>query len=941
MKAGAPHFMQQVRFDYIDIFLHPRMIQYFRRLPDECASTNMSKALFARLLCHELLPLDVERAIAIDLGDILVFEDILGLWNEGDLLQADELLAAASHRAVEETLRHTKPTTLNGGLVLYEVARMRTSGYTEDTLRAARGGLERNYHHFCMWDQDIINAMHQDLWGGRRVRVLPCRWSLFPVAGWQFFWNTPSFWLSEFIELRRYPGFLGVDHFEHFCPGPVLMLHSMFAFGSKRDRKLARDVALVQGIRNELPGSSIHGPDGSKCLCGEKAALLHVPSTMKLWPWVQRLFSFHSPPFLPRANDAAMFQSRAEQGEEIGGGFWGAEGERELASMRTGTFRWAMSVGATIVSQNCATMPTSHGNYADVEFAGWNRSDELTLVAETDASQDAHVFIGKITPVTDALYAVGLEVVVDAFNKSRTVLRWGMGIRGDELASYDGSVLQVGPLALVFLLETKGARVAAATSTSLFVAGCARGRRHVWLQCQVASTSSLVRRCCTQNSSDTEKADWSLSSNRVQILALLLLACIANQACRALPFYLVDFAADAQADQAMNQDLAFGSSDYALFATLGFTIPFTLASLYAGVAADSVDRFRLTAAAGIGWSLATASMASAMSYNTLLFQRAVLGLFQAATNPAALSVISELFPEARATANSVFGLGIYIGGAVASLGAAIDEQEGWRMACLGFGFVSAGACLPLLFRSDSRSSETLQWPSDPLAQLQAKLVALPTDAVGVITKSAEAVSPTSARWLLLASTLRFSAGFAILVWLPTAIRASFPNDVEQFAVVNSLIKAFAGGTSSIAGGLAADELRARGFGDQAAALFCGVTSLISVPLWYFTLDDGLSFETCMGFLLVEYLVAESWLGPAISALQGAVPAGQRGTAQGVFSSLTALGNGLPVFLGLLAPSQLAAGLQVSVSACYLLSGVCFLMAALNLQDQPAQGASHE
>lgn len=41
----------------------------------------MSKALYARLLCHELLPRDVERAIAIDLGDILVFDDIRGLWD--------------------------------------------------------------------------------------------------------------------------------------------------------------------------------------------------------------------------------------------------------------------------------------------------------------------------------------------------------------------------------------------------------------------------------------------------------------------------------------------------------------------------------------------------------------------------------------------------------------------------------------------------------------------------------------------------------------------------------------------------------------------------------------------------------------------------------------------------------------------------------------------
>lgn len=56
------------------------MLTYFSRLPSECAATNMSKALYARLLCHELLPKDVERAIAIDLGDILVFDDILGLW---------------------------------------------------------------------------------------------------------------------------------------------------------------------------------------------------------------------------------------------------------------------------------------------------------------------------------------------------------------------------------------------------------------------------------------------------------------------------------------------------------------------------------------------------------------------------------------------------------------------------------------------------------------------------------------------------------------------------------------------------------------------------------------------------------------------------------------------------------------------------------------------
>ena len=36
--------------------------------------------------------------------------------------------------------------------------------------------------------------------------------------------NTPSFWLRELVERRRYPGLLAADHFEHFCPNHILHL---------------------------------------------------------------------------------------------------------------------------------------------------------------------------------------------------------------------------------------------------------------------------------------------------------------------------------------------------------------------------------------------------------------------------------------------------------------------------------------------------------------------------------------------------------------------------------------------------------------------------------------------------------------------------------------------------------------------------------------------
>ncbi|CAK9081049.1 MFS-type efflux pump MSMEG_3705 [Durusdinium trenchii] len=477
-----------------------------------------------------------------------------------------------------------------------------------------------------------------------------------------------------------------------------------------------------------------------------------------------------------------------------------------------------------------------------------------------------------------------------------------------------------------------GSKLAAASSALAMSISKHARRESAWAVRKAHSSDEVLGR----EDRDCGDSDWSWRSPRLQSLGLLLLACVANQACRALPFYLVDFG-DGKAGQAMNQDLDFNSADYGFFATLCFSVPFTLTSLWAGVMADRMDRFQLTAFAGVAWSLSTAGMAVASSYGGLLLLRVALGLSQAATNPAALSLIAELFPDARATANSIFGLGIYLGGALASLGAFVDEQEGWRAACLVFGFFSVAASLPALTKRDEKQAPVRRstWPADDM-DLQTRLASLPEAAATVWESSTEAVAPTGARWLLLASALRFSAGFAILVWLPSSVRATFPNDVEQFAIVNSLIKGFAGSISSISGGLAADALRSRGFGDRSAAWFCAASSILSAPLWYFTLADGFSFEVCMGFLCAEYLVAESWLGAAISALQGAVPADRRGTAQGVFSSLTALGQALPVGLGLLAPEDLTQGLQLSVSVCYCLSGLCFLIASSHLSQEVPQ-----
>lgn len=69
-----------------------------------------------------------------------------------------------------------------------------------------------------------------------------------------------------------------------------------------------------------------------------------------------------------------------------------------------------------------------------------------------------------------------------------------------------------------------------------------------------------------------------------------------------------------------------------------------------------------------------------------------------------------------------------------------------------------------------------------------------------------------------------------------------------------------------------------------------------MPLWFFTVHSA-SFYDAMGLLFLEYIVAECWFGPVLASLYKAVPKEVQGTAQGLFTVLTAVGNLMPVLIG--------------------------------------------
>ena len=75
----------------------------------------------------------------------------------------------------------------------------------------------------------------------------------------------------------------------------------------------------------------------------------------------------------------------------------------------------------------------------------------------------------------------------------------------------------------------------------------------------------------------------------------------------------------------------------------------------------------------------------------LIVFRIALGIFESACNPPAYSLIADYFhPDNRAFANSIYSLGIYIGGALSSLTILFITGLGWRWTYGLVGIIGAG-----------------------------------------------------------------------------------------------------------------------------------------------------------------------------------------------------------------------------------------------------------
>ena len=118
----------------------------------------------------------------------------------------------------------------------------------------------------------------------------------------------------------------------------------------------------------------------------------------------------------------------------------------------------------------------------------------------------------------------------------------------------------------------------------------------------------------------------------------------------------------------IRRDLHITDTQVSLLMGFSFAVFYTFFGLPLGRMADSRSRRQLIAGGIATWSLFSAGCGLARSFGQMLLLRIGVGVGEAVLSPSAYSLLTDYFPpRRRATALSIYGMGIYIGSGAASV----------------------------------------------------------------------------------------------------------------------------------------------------------------------------------------------------------------------------------------------------------------------------------
>ncbi|HWV09066.1 MAG TPA: MFS transporter [Pseudomonas sp.] len=342
----------------------------------------------------------------------------------------------------------------------------------------------------------------------------------------------------------------------------------------------------------------------------------------------------------------------------------------------------------------------------------------------------------------------------------------------------------------------------------------------------------------------------------------------------------------------IRRDLMISDTQMSLLMGLSFALFYTVCGIPLGRLADTRSRRGLIAIGILFWSAATAACGMAKLYWQFLLCRIGVGVGEAALSPAAYSLIADSFPaDRRATAISVYSMGVYLGSGLAFLlgGLVIQfasaqgdvvlpvfgEVRPWQLIFLILG--AAGILFTLLMLA----------VKEPARRGVGAGVAVPLADVGRYIRAN--------RRTVLCHNFGFAglafAGYGSAAWVPTFFIRTYGWDAGQVGIVYGSIVAVFGCLGIVFGGRWADWMTKRGSSDanMRVGLYAAVGALpcvIAFPL----MDSAFAAFVLMGptvfFLSMPF-------GVAPAAIQDIMPNSMRGQASAIYLFvITLIGLGI-------------------------------------------------
>ena len=331
----------------------------------------------------------------------------------------------------------------------------------------------------------------------------------------------------------------------------------------------------------------------------------------------------------------------------------------------------------------------------------------------------------------------------------------------------------------------------------------------------------------------------------------------------------------------IRRDLAINDTQMSLLMGLSFALFYTVCGIPLGRVADTRSRRGLIAVGILFWSAATAACGMAKMYWQFLLCRIGVGVGEAALSPAAYSLIADSFPaERRATAISVYSMGVYLGSGLAFLvgGLVIQfasaqgdvtlpvlgEVRPWQLIFLILG--GAGVLFTLLMFA----------VEEPARRGVGAGVAVPLSEVGRYIRA-------NRRTVLLHNFgfagLAF-AGYGSAAWIPTFFIRTHGWDAGQVGIVYGCIVAVFGCLGIVFGGRLADLMAKRGRSDanMRVGLYAALGALPMVVL--FPLMDSAFWASML--LAPAVFCLSMPFGVAPAAIQEIMPNSMRGQASAIY-----------------------------------------------------------